>query len=204
MIGTTYHQMGDTERALQNYKRAITLVSDASSYSNLGAIYYEQGRLDDAAAMFEQAIRLEPTAVKHRNLGDVFARPGKMDKAGQSYRRAAEMTKDQLRSNPSDAMAIAMLGVYQAKLGLWTQAKANADRADALSPQSAEVSYQRAVVYALAGERRVALTALERALQHGYSVPQARSDDDLRALRGELKYELLVSTSTEKIGGGAK
>ena len=200
MIGTTYHQMGDIERALQNYQRAIALGSDASSYSNLGAIYYEQGRLDDAAAAFEEAIRREPTAAKYRNLGDVFARRGEASRAGECYQRAAKMTKDQLRTNPKDAVAMAMLGVYQAKLGQFTQARVSVARASALSPESGPVSYRRAVVHALAGERQVALAALERAFQRGYSVSQARGDDDLRTLRGDRKYEQLVSTSTEKRG----
>jgi len=203
-IGTTYHQMGDTDRALVNYQRAIALGSDASSYSNLGAIYYERGRLDEAAAAFEKALQLQPTAAKHRNLGDVFARQGKRDKAAQCYQRAIDMTKAQLRTNPKDALVTAMLGVYQAKLGQWSEAKASVDRAESLSPLSGPVSYRRAVVYALAGDPEAALSALERAFRNGYSVPQARSDDDLRILRREPRFEQLVSASAEKKGVNGK
>ena len=99
---------------------------------------------------------------------------------------------------------MAMLGVYQAKLRQWAKAKANADRAETLSPKSGPVSHRRAIVYALAGDREVALIALERAFQNGYSVPQARSDDDLRTLRGDVRYEQLVSASPEKRGVNGK
>ena len=38
-IGTTYHEMGDLDQALENYRRALALGPDPKAYTNIGSIH---------------------------------------------------------------------------------------------------------------------------------------------------------------------
>jgi eukaryotic-like serine/threonine-protein kinase len=187
MLGTTYHALGDRVRAREQYLRAIEL-GDARAYSNLGTLDYEDGRFREAARAFEKALELEPgSPAKHRNLGDVYWRiGGEKGKALQHYRRAAELTREQLRTNPRNAMNVARLAVYEAKLGHHDEAARLSAQAAELSPGNPEVTYRQAVVHALAGRTDDALRALEEAIRQGYSPSLIAGDDDLASLKDEF------------------
>ena len=56
--------MGDFDRAIRDYHKAIELKSDyASAYNNREIAYSKQGELDKAIQDFSEAIRLDPDYV---------------------------------------------------------------------------------------------------------------------------------------------
>jgi Flp pilus assembly protein TadD len=151
-------------------------------------------------------VRLSPNApIKHRNLGDAYARLGEPERARLAYGRAVELCEEQLRTNAQDARTLSMLGVYEAKLGRITRARAHADEAVSFGPQMADVVYRRAVVLALADRPGDAVATLEQALRLGYSASAARADEDLALLHDRSDFKRMVGESaTIAMKGEAK
>jgi len=193
MLGTAYHASGDKAKAAENYRKAIAIGPGARAYSNLGTILYEQGRFDEAVETYREAARLEPNAAKYRNLGDAYAKLGQRAQSREAYAQAVELCRKRLTVNPRDALTLAKLAVYEAKLGLDTEAQGHAERAATLAPEDPGVLYRRAVVHALAGRAGAALEVLGDALNAGYSAAFAGTDEDLEALRGRAAFAALLA-----------
>ena len=147
-------------------------------------IRFGQGRFEDAARAWEEAARLEPRdPLKQRNLGDAYARLGRRGDASRAYDQAVALSREKLAVNPRDAASLSMLAVCEAKLGRRGEARRHAAAAVALAPDDADTLYESALVHVLAGELEPALSALERALERGYSRSLARRDEDLAPLK---------------------
>jgi tetratricopeptide (TPR) repeat protein/tRNA A-37 threonylcarbamoyl transferase component Bud32 len=184
-IGTTYHEMGDLDQALENYRRALALGPVPKAYTNIGSIHFARGQLPEALAAFQKAAELEPrNPLAQRNLGDAYTRLGRREDAARAYQAAVGLCEDLLRVNPKDSRTLGRLAVYEAKLGRRTAADRHVSDAIALSPADGDVVYRKAVVEALSGRADAALTSLREAVARGYSVSEARTDDDLSSLRG--------------------
>jgi len=193
MLGTAYQAAGQEEQALASYQQALKLAPDAKAYSNVGNIRFGQGRFEDAARAWEEAARLEPRdPLKQRNLADAYARLGRRDGASRAYDRAVALSREKLAVNPHDAASLSMLAVCEAKLGRRGDARRHAAAALALAPDDADTLYESALVHVLAGELQPALSALERALERGYSRSLARRDEDLAPLRRLDGFRTLV------------
>jgi Flp pilus assembly protein TadD len=109
------------------------------------------------------------------------------------FTRAADLARTILAVNPSDSQTISLLAVVEAKLGRPAEAERHALEAATLAPSSALVLYRQAVVGALTGRDSDALEALSRALKLGYSISEARQDDDLASLRHRADFRSLLA-----------
>ena len=80
--GLAYYELGEFDRALEDYSQAIALDPDyAYAYFGRAYTYYELGRNDEAIADFDQALALDPTYTE-----------------GYSGRAAAECLKSEPRT----------------------------------------------------------------------------------------------------------
>jgi Flp pilus assembly protein TadD len=194
MLGAVYHAMGDADRALEHYRRAVKLGPDAFAYSNMGMLFYSRGRLRDAAAAFEEASRLEPgEAAIRRNLGDTYRRLGDEQRARGAYGEAVRLNEERLRVDPNSPETLAALAVSEAKLAQFEQASQHVEKGRVLAPRHPEVLYKAAVVYSLAGRKEAALAALRSAIENGASTALARDDEDLIPLRGSPDFNRLTA-----------
>jgi len=194
-LGATYHTMGNLDRAVPNYQRALDLGPNAPSYNNLGTLYYRQGKFAEAVQTYEKALALEPSRpVTHRNLGDAYRRLGEEGKSEAAYSRAAELHRNLLAVNPRDARTMSSLALMEAKLGNFEEAVRLAEEAAVLAPSEAAVSFDKAVVQALAGHPRNAIETLGEAIEQGYGISEIREDDDLDSLREIPEFQALLET----------
>src|SRR5207249_6671205 len=109
---------------------SIEVSPNANAYSNLVTLYYREGRFPESVDAFSQALELDPnSALRHRNLGDAYRKVGEEARAIVSYRRAVDLSREALRANPRDAVTVAKLAVYEAKLGSFEDAKAHVSEA---------------------------------------------------------------------------
>jgi tetratricopeptide (TPR) repeat protein len=201
MLGTAYHAMDDAARAIPNYERAIKL-GNSKAYSNLGVLYSSVGRLEDAARTHGEALKLDPKSpIKHHNLGEVLARMGLLAEARTEFRAAIDLSKDQLRVNPRDVQVMATLAVVEAKTGAGAEADRHIGQAISLAPDDGDVRYSEAVVRTLTGHLDGGISALEKALAHGYSASRAASDPNLSALWKDARFRQLVGRLPERKGG---
>jgi serine/threonine-protein kinase len=191
--GLAYQALGDTERALMFYEKALAIRPFAPAFSNVGAIYHQRGEYQQAVDAYKQAIAIRPNAREtHRNLGDAYSKMGRSREARSAYERAIELTRDDLKVNPRDARLLASLALYLQKAGRAVEAQIPLGEALVLAPNDFEVLRRAAAVHALAGRSDAALTALEAALRNGFARATARSEDEFQTLRNLPRFKSLV------------
>jgi tetratricopeptide (TPR) repeat protein len=198
-LGSTYQMLGEDDRALAYYERSIAIRPSLGALSNIGTIHYRRGEYHRAVEAYEKAVELRPNVpAAHRNLGDALGRTGRHAEAQAAYRTAVELAEAQLAVNPNNAVMTASLAVYLAKAGSPDAALASIDRAIGLAPDDVQVSYRAGVVHALGGRSDLAVAALRKALDGGYSRSEIAADEDLASLRGRPDFRALLSTDQTK------
>jgi tetratricopeptide (TPR) repeat protein len=192
-LGTCYQMLGDSERAVANYRKAIAIRPSAPAYSNIGTLLHLGGDFQGAVDAYKQAIAIRPnSATTHRNLGDALSRLGKFAEVKASYDEAIRLFQIDLTVNPKDARTMILLAVVLQKSGRADAARDLVRQALDLLPDNADVLYRAATVSALAGDSTAALSYLERAIKQGFSQSFARVDDDLTSLRSDGRFKSLI------------
>ncbi|HKP87428.1 MAG TPA: tetratricopeptide repeat protein [Blastocatellia bacterium] len=193
-LGAVYLLLGNFEDSLAMHKRAIEIHPNSESYSNLGTEYFYLSRYEEAIAAFKSAIALSPANdIFYYNLGDAYSRVGMHQEAYEQYERAYHLLSERLRVKGDNGEMLGQLAMCQVKLRSDEEALANIERAIRLEPHNIIVMYQRAVIYALAGQVEEAIEFLTDALANGYSRSEAGRDPDLEALRDDEKFKSLIS-----------
>jgi tetratricopeptide (TPR) repeat protein len=131
--GIAHEELGQTERAIEDYSQGLKLNPDYRSlYNRRGLAYDQEGKQDLAIADFSQAIRLDPKdteALIYRGLS--YAAQDDHDKAIRDYDAA-------LAENPDDPLLLAIRGESREALGDRDRAIADFRRALELDPKSEE------------------------------------------------------------------
>jgi serine/threonine protein kinase/Tfp pilus assembly protein PilF len=182
------------DEAIAVFRRGVERKPTAEIWSNLGSTYLLQGNYNAAAPAMKIAVDLSPKDdVMWRNLGDSYRWiPSLAGSAPAAYRRARELGKARLAVDPNNALSIASIALYDAHLGLASEARANMTKAVTKSPGDDEILFTAALVYEIIGERRQALTALDKAWRAGYSLCIIEKEPELASLRDDSRYRQWV------------
>jgi len=192
-LGTVQQSAGKLPAAIASYEHANRIRPAATTYSNLGTVLFWQGEYSRAADAYQHAIGLSPNQPDlHANLGDALTKLGRRDDAVNSYRRAIEEVTKLLAINDKNAPNLAVLAMYQAKIGNWAAAETAIQRALAVNAEDGDVLYNRAIVHALGGQLDQACSALDLALARGASEEIVRRAYELEGLRGCPAYDRTV------------
>jgi serine/threonine-protein kinase len=192
-LGTAYQFLGDTDRALENYRKAIAIRPSAPAYSNIGTLLLQKRDFGGAVDAYEQAIKIRPnSATTHRNLGDALSGLNRVSEARAAYLEAIRLFEIDLKVNPRDARNLVLLAVASQKTGRPDIARKYVQAALAIAPENADVLYRAATVSALAGETTTALDYLDLAIKRGYSRSFASQDDDLSVIRSNERFQALI------------
>ena len=94
--GVTWREMGDHDRAIQDYTEAIKLNPNfEQAFFNRGNAYEEKGQLERAIQDYNRAIELKPDYAKaFNNRGYVYDEKGEFGHAIQDYDRAVALKPD--------------------------------------------------------------------------------------------------------------
>lgn len=111
-LGYVYFQKKDYEKAIANYKKALSLNDKHySGHFNLGVAYQQTDKVDRAIQEFQKAIEIAPKApAAHLSLGLAFKAKGEWDKANKELEEANKL-------NPGDSQVLYQLGTVKEKLG---------------------------------------------------------------------------------------
>lgn len=195
-LGIAYRRIDRTEEAVANWRKAIAISPSAQPYSNIGAVLHEKGDYAGAIDAYRKAIDLRPNShITHRNLGDALLRLGRKMEARDAHRRAVALAEADLGVNPRDAVNLAQLSVYLAKLGDDRGAMIRLQQAQQLAPNDVEVQVRAGVVHALGGRPDTALFELRRAVQSGFSVTAIKAEEDLVSLSQLPAFKALVTAA---------
>ena len=169
-IGNVYLREGKWGEAIPQYEKALTIVPDAWTYSNLGTAYFWLKQYDKSTAMYEKAVAMTPNNEEFLgNLGDAYRWSGHSDQASDAYGKAISLAFKELQVNPHSATIMGDLGLLYAKKGDVTNAVQYTDQARAISPDDVQLMYSEAQVKTLIGKPDEALKSLKLALEKGYA-----------------------------------
>jgi protein O-mannosyl-transferase len=127
-LGRTYTALGETTKAIENFKRAIELDPQMfESLNNLGNVYSELGDIKAAEEYYKTSLAVKPQAVASRfNLALCYKRRERFAEAATELERA-------LVYAPDDIGVYYELGLAYEKLGRKDDARKALQRALALS-----------------------------------------------------------------------
>lgn len=177
--GTTYANLGQYARAIEDFNQAIRLkLDDAKAYRNRGIVY---GRLVQHVKALEdinQAIRLKPDdAVAFSNRGIVYGRLGQ-------HARAIEDHDQAIRLKPDDATAFAKRAIAYERLGQYARAIEDYDQAIRLKPDYFVAFVTRGIAYRELGQ-------YDRAIEDFNQAIRLKPDDTLTFVGRGIAYREL-------------
>ncbi len=89
-----YMRNGQYNRAVREFRLALTAKPDAEGHNNLGAAFQHLGRFEEAAEQYRQALGIDSTYISAlSNLGVVYYETGKLDEAIASLERVVEIKR---------------------------------------------------------------------------------------------------------------
>jgi len=159
VLGGALRAIGDYERAVDTYKKALRHDRDfTDGHFNLANTYRDLNRLDEAAAHYEKAIALEPAFVDaHFNLGLTLNALERFEDAEAAYREA-------LTHSPGDAGTMIGLGKALSMQLRYDEAETQLRAAIEADPQSMEAHNNLARVFQGQGHTADAQRMMEKAL----------------------------------------
>lgn len=164
--GACYH-LGQYERALSHYQRALDLVpNDPGAIINHAVVNYALGRLPSALRGLDRALELDGNAWAYLYRGMVHERQGEKRQALEDYDRAIAL-------NPADEEGYYRRGLLYAGLGEIENAVQDQSRVLELDEKHAAAFTARGVARATLGEAELALSDLNQGCALAPQVPKA-------------------------------
>ena len=192
-LGVVYCLLGHYEEAIAMHRRAIEIHPSEEAYSNLGTEYFNLGRYEEAAEEYKKAIELFPGQdMFHFNLGEAYLQLARREEALQQFERARHLLSQHLKVKKGDGQLCGRFALYLAKLGRHDEAFEHIVSALSLEPLDPFLTFQKAVVQALAGETDQAIESLRVALEQGYSKAEAMHDPNLKPLLHDDRVKSLL------------
>lgn len=159
---------GDLGRAERIYGDLVRSGPQRSDLTNLGLVHFLMGRYEQAVSDYRKALALEPGHLTVTlNLADAELALGHPDAAAGLYRQVLSSLEAKRRSATLQPVERTIAAQCLARLGQRQRAVETALEALQESPQDAEVAYQAALVFSLAGERTSAVALARKALHLG-------------------------------------
>lgn len=92
-LAQTHLRLGQTDKAIADYKRGIELNSDRDDLRNdLGNLFFAEDRYKEALAQYEAAVRVNPTSSSnHYSLGQGYLKLDKFSQAESAFRTVLRM-----------------------------------------------------------------------------------------------------------------
>lgn len=182
---------GDLRRAERIYRDLVSSSPQRSDLTNLGIVRFLLGDSAGAAESYRRALEIEPGHVTVTfNLADAELARGRINEARVLYRQVFDALAAREQLSPLErclqAQCLVQLGEKRRAVEVALQALQE-------SPQDAEVTYQAAIVFTLAGEDSSALALARKARELGIqarwlAIPafeRLRADPAFRALLAE-------------------
>ncbi len=151
-MGYLFSRRGETERAMEAFKKALSLApDDAKAWNNMGVIHYEKGEYESAIPCFKKAIALDPNDQRFwYNLGLAYHHIGAYEDAISAYNAS-------LHIEEARAKVWNDLGVTYRIKGEWEKALMCYDRALALAPEDPDIWFNKGLLLKRMGKSEEAM-----------------------------------------------
>jgi serine/threonine-protein kinase len=133
-LGAFYYRTGRYAEAAIAFQRVTENQPDSAwGYVNLGAVYLKTGQNQRALENFERAIKIAPDEMAYSNVGIIHYAEGR-------YAEAALAFEEAIRRGPKNHVSHRNLGDAYLRLGQGDKARAEYERAAALSEEELKIN----------------------------------------------------------------
>ncbi len=169
-LGAALLMDGQFDEAIRTFERSLAIEPTRSAYSNLGTLYYYQGRFPDAARQYERAEALASNdhSVVSALADALWHVSGRHPEAVELYKRASTLAEGNLKVDPTDASAWAMLAFYRGRCGDTKDARTALARAETIGDKDMNAQVYIALAHADQGDQAAAAEAIALAERLGY------------------------------------
>jgi tetratricopeptide (TPR) repeat protein len=158
-FGNVLSAVGDIERAMNFFQKAIELEGGGAAYYSAGTLFYEKKQYNEAKDMFEKALKAGlATSDNYFMLGMCFVHLQTQRLALPYLQRAVEL-------NEKDTEALFQYGLALARSGAIDEAIVLLEKCVALDAEHADAYYNLGVAHAIKQNREMALSMLDKALE---------------------------------------
>lgn len=170
-LGYYLSNRGQTEEAIENYRKAIAIKPDYDdAWNNLGYALAAQKRYQEAIKCYERALQIKPNHIEvHNNLGNALSDAGHVDEAVPHYEFV-------LARKPEHADAHNNYGVVLAMKGQYAQAIEHFHLALKYKPGYASAHSNLGNTFAMQHKFDEALAEYQQALALNPNDPQAHNN----------------------------
>lgn len=159
-LGREYRKLGDFDKAVYYYKRAISLDPEyAMAYNNLGAVYHMKGDIEAALTNYHAAIYHDSGNVDAlTNLGIIYQSMNNLERAKEFFNRAYQ-------EKPYDTGVLYNLAVSEHLSDNLNQAQRHYNRILELNPNHFNALYYNGMIFMMQNKFSEALDLFLRALR---------------------------------------
>lgn len=199
-MGDSLGKRGETERAMEEYAKALELNPDSEAHYNLAVILTDRQRYDEAIEHYNIALKFDPADDElHTKSGIALYKQGKTEEAIDHYKKAISL-------NPDNSDAHNNLGNALFKIGEKNEAIEHYSKALELKPDDAILHSNFGNVLAMSGKPDEAIKHYRISLEIKPDNAQALSNlgnallglDRLK--EAEAKYKESLKLSRENAG----
>ncbi len=182
-LGAALQMKGNVAASAEAYRRSLAIEPSRGAYSNLGSYHYYLGEYAVAADYYGKAAALAAQdQTMWGNLADaVWQVAERRPEALGYYRRAIGLAERELASGNQDALLLAQLAYYCARVGDRDRAAGHLARAMALDGDSPYVAYYGAIAMTARGDAAEASRLAKLAVANGYPQSLLNTDPLLKA-----------------------
>ena len=193
-LGSALTMAGDFEAGKILFEEALAIQPRQRTYSNLGVIYCYLGDFEKSVATHRKAVELSPgLALMWTNLGDALYFAGQAEESEDAFRRAADISRQRLQTNPSRTESVFLLAWSQHMLGNTADALSLAAKGLRDAPNDPYNFYYDALIKNRSGDRAGALDSLQTALHKGYPVEMLVAEPLLGKLRVTEEFKAMIA-----------
>ena len=188
--GLAYLNLGKYREAEECFRRNLKLI--APSFFNLGMALFRQKRYEESLIMFQRALEIKPDDPEFLDLiGNAYLELGRLPEALDALKAA-------ITADDSYALAHHDRGVALSRMkGEEAAALKSFERAVELNDDLYWAHYSIGCLYALQGEKKLALQFLEKAFQKGFhELDHFENDTDWETLKNAPQFQELVRKYT--------
>jgi len=190
------HLQDRTSEAVQILQDGLAIDKSALLYNNLGTYLFFQGQYEMSANAFEKTLELGGDTHHYlywANLADAYRFvPNRGKEAVAAYDQAISLLEPELVKSPDNTQLKSRLALYHVKRGNLDTARNIIDEIDLSADHPSSIYFRAIVTYELLSERENALDMLKKALNSGYPLIEIKNDPDLKNLRQDKDYHLLL------------
>ncbi len=185
-LGGTYIDAGDPKMrgdAEQALKKSLALSPSYAAYANIGDLYLIEQRYAESAAATEKALQLQTNDyLVWDNLKLAYEWLDDKLHADAAREQMLNLLEQTLKLKPQDALAHSTLAIVYAQDKSPEKALAHIQTSLALAPDDPDVLASVGEAYEIMGDRRQAVSNIQKALRKGYSFDKLRVEPALQRI----------------------